>query len=142
MQRHEDYIDKHEGGLITSIKNDTDSRLTITRKRKWKEKPLYVRYKRLINNISHEKTWTWLRKENFKRKTESFQIAAQKNAMRTNQIRARIDWTQQNTKCRLYCNRDETIKYIISECSKLAKKNYKTRQFVWARWSTASFARN
>ena len=36
IQRLEDYIDKHEGGLITAIRNDTDNtmdnRMTITRK--------------------------------------------------------------------------------------------------------------
>ena len=47
--------------------------------------------------------------------------------MRTNHIKARIDKTQQNCKCRLCGNRDETINYIISECSKLAQKEYKTR---------------
>ena len=34
---------------------------------------------------------------------------------------------QQNSKCWLYGNRDETINHIISECSKLAQKEYKTR---------------
>ena len=38
----------------------------------------------------------------------------------------RIDNTQQNSKCRLYGDRDETINQIISECSKLAQKEYKT----------------
>ena len=37
----EDYIEKHEGGLITTIKNDTDNtvtkRITITRKQKGKK---------------------------------------------------------------------------------------------------------
>ena len=37
---------------------------------------------------------------------------------------ARIDKTQQN---RLCGDRDETINHIISECSKLAKKEDKTR---------------
>ena len=36
IQRLEDYIEKHEGGLITASKNDTDNRkpnrMTITRK--------------------------------------------------------------------------------------------------------------
>ena len=41
---------------------------------------------------------------------------------------ARRDKTQQNSKCRLCGDRDETIDYIISECSKLAQKEYKTRQ--------------
>ena len=38
IQRLEDYIEKHEGGLITVIRNDTDNtmynRMTITRKQK------------------------------------------------------------------------------------------------------------
>ena len=42
IQRLEDYIEKHEGGLITAIRNDTDNtktnRMTITRKQKWEEK--------------------------------------------------------------------------------------------------------
>ena len=102
--------------------------MTITRKQKWEEKQLDGRFKRLINNISHDKTWTWLRKGNFKGETESFLIAAQDNAVRTNHIKARKDKTQQNSKCRLCGDRDETINYIISECSKLAQKEYKTRQ--------------
>ena len=48
--------------MITAIRNDTenamDERMTMTRKRKWERKQLYGRFKRLINNISHDKTWT------------------------------------------------------------------------------------
>ena len=32
-----------------------------------------------------------------------------------------------NSKCRLCGDRDETINHLISECSKLAEKEYKTR---------------
>ena len=60
-------------------------------------KQLYGCFKRLINNISHDKTW--LRKGNFKRETESLLKAAQSNAVRTNHIKATIDKTQQNSKC-------------------------------------------
>ena len=42
---------------------------------KWGEKQLFVRFIQLINNISREKIWTWLRKGNFKRETESLLIA-------------------------------------------------------------------
>ena len=38
-----------------------------------------------------------------------------------------MDKMQQNGKCRLCGDRDETINHIISECSKLAQKEYKTR---------------
>ena len=131
IQRREDYIEKTQGGLITAIRNDTDNtmdnRMIITRKQKWEGKQLYGRFNRLINNISHDKTWTWLKKGNFKRETESLLIAARNNALRTDHIKARIDKTQQNSKCRLYGDRDETINHTISECSKLALKEYKTR---------------
>ena len=39
-------------------------------------KQLYGLFQRVINHISHEKTWTWLRKGNFKREIESLLIAA------------------------------------------------------------------
>ena len=97
IQRLEDYIEKHERGLIATIRNDTDNtideRMTTTRKQKWEEKQLYSRFKRLIN-ISHDKTWTWLRKGHFKRETESLRMAARNSIIRTNHIKARIDKTQ------------------------------------------------
>ena len=77
IQRLEDYIQKHDGELITAIGIETDNtmdkRMTITRKQKWEIKQLYGRFKRLINNISYEKTWTCLRKGNLKRETEYLQ---------------------------------------------------------------------
>ena len=131
IQRLEDYIEKHERVLITTIRVDMDNtineRMTTTRKQKWERKQLYGRFKRLINNISHLKICTWLRKGNLKKETESLLILAQDNARRINHIKARIDKTQQNSKCRLCGDRDETIDHIISECSKLAQKEYKAR---------------
>ena len=52
-------------------------------KQKWEENT-YGYFKRIINNISHDKTRTWLRKGNFKGETEYFLITAQNNALRTN----------------------------------------------------------
>ena len=101
--------------------------MTKTRKQKWEGKQLHGRFKRLINNISHDKNWTWLRKGNFKRETESLLMAAKNSTIRTNHIKVRIDKTQQNSKCRLCCDREETINHIISECSKLEQKEYKAR---------------
>ena len=71
-----------------------------------------------------------MRKGNVQRETESLLIAEQNNAIRTNHIKARINETQQNSKCRLCGDRDETINHIIIECSKLAQKEYKT----WHDW--------
>ena len=124
IKRLEDYIEKLEGGLFTASRNDADNmkfnRMTITRKQKWEGKQLYVRFKRLISNISHEKTWTWLRKGIFKRETKSLLITAQNNVVRSNHFKAKIDKTQQNSKYRLCGDRDETINHIISESRKIS----------------------
>ena len=114
---------KNENRYILNNNNNNNN----NRKLKWEGKQLYGRFKRLINNILHDKTWTWLRKGNFKRETESLQIAAQNSAIRTNHIKARVDKTQQNSKCRLCGERDETINHIISECSQLTQREYKAR---------------
>ena len=62
---------------------------------------------------------------NFNRETESLLIATQDSAIRTNHIKTRLDKTQQNSKCRLCVDRDETINHIISDCNKLAQRDYK-----------------
>ena len=54
-------------------------------------------------------------------------MAAQNSAIRTNHTKRRLDKTQQNNKCRLCGDKDETINHLISECSKLAQKEYKAR---------------
>ena len=72
----------------------------------------------------HQLTLAWKPR---KREIESLLIAAQNNAIRTNYIKARIDNTQQNSRCRLCGHRDETINHIIREYSKLAQKEYRTR---------------
>ena len=45
IQRLKDYIQKHDGGLITAIRNENgntmDNRMLITSKRKWEGKQLY-----------------------------------------------------------------------------------------------------
>ena len=53
IQRLEDYIEKHERGLITAIRNGTDNtiddRMTTSREQKWEKN----NFKRLIINIPH-----------------------------------------------------------------------------------------
>ena len=67
-----------------------------------------------------------LRKGNLKKETEFLLIAAQNNAVRTCYIKARIDKTQQNSRCWLCGDRDEIINHMISKCSQFAQKEYKT----------------
>ena len=49
------------------------------------------------------------------RETESLQIASQNNDIKTNYIMTRIDKTQQNSKCRLFGDKDKTVNNMISE---------------------------
>ena len=54
-------------------------------------------------------------------------MAAQEQAIRTNVIKARIDRTQEESKCRMCGRADETINHLLSECSKMAQKECKRR---------------
>ena len=80
--------------------------------------------------IAH-KTWTWLIKRNLKRETEYLLVTAQNDAIRTYCIKTKIDNKRQNRKCSLCGDIKETVNRIISESSKLAQKEYKTR-YNWA----------
>ena len=53
------------------------------------------------------------------REIEFLLIAAQKNIIRTNYVKAKIDKWQQNKRCSLCGDKDETVNHI-SERSKLA----------------------
>ena len=68
----------------------------------------------------------WIRQRNLKRETDYLLIPTKNNAIGTNHIKGERDKTQQNIRCRLCDDRDETINHIISECSKLEQKEYKT----------------
>ena len=60
-------------------------------------------------------------------------------------IKAKIDKTQQNSKCRWCGDRDETINQMKCECSKLAQKEYTTRHdkvgnvFLWESCKKSNF---
>ena len=105
MQGLEEYTKKSKERLLIAANSRcniwTNRKTTKTRKQRWKEKQLYEHFKRQIGEVAHEQTWTWLRKGNLKRETESLIIAAQNNAIRTNYIKAKIDKTQQivNVEC-------------------------------------------
>ena len=60
-----------------------------------------------------------------KRETESLSLAVQEQAIRTNSIRAYIDKSQEQGKCRMCGERDETVSHLVGERSKLAQREYK-----------------
>ena len=80
-----------------------------------------------IENISSKESWTWLVKGQLKKETEGLIMAAQTQSLRTNAIKAKIDKSQDNEKCRLCKSKEETVNHIVSGCQNLAQKEYKRR---------------
>ena len=74
-----------------------------------------------------EDWWGWLRQRYLKRTTEALIMAAQEQAIRTNNIKAKIEKTQENSKCRLCGKLEGSVKIMLNECGKLAQKEYKRR---------------
>jgi len=62
-----------------------------------------------------------------KLKREALIIAAQDQAIRTKFIKTMVDKSQNDPKCRICMQNNETINHIVSSCSKLAQKEYKRR---------------
>ena len=84
IQWLEDYIKSAEEDWLQPPGTVQTTQVTkITRKQKREEKQLCVHFKRQTSEISQEKIWTWLRKGNLKRETESLLIAAQNNTIKT-----------------------------------------------------------
>ena len=77
--------------------------------------------------MTNSKTWAWLTRGELKKETESVITAAQDQALRTNAVKAKIDKTRVDSKCRMCLNADETVGHVVCECSKLALRDYKAR---------------
>ena len=69
-----------------------------------------------------------MQKRFLKNETEGLILAAQDQALRTNAIKAKIDKSQTDSGCRLCKKVDEAISHLVSECEKLAQKEYKRRR--------------
>ena len=67
------------------------------------------------------------RKGELKKETKGMIMAAQSQSPRTNAIKARIDKSRGDAKCRMCNEKEGTIHHIVSGCSNLAQKEYKCR---------------
>ena len=56
---------------------------------------------------------------------EGILIGAQEQAIRTRSIQHRIDKVDISTLCRICSEREKSVAHIVSECGKLAQKQYK-----------------
>ena len=132
IQGLEAHVKKSQEKLIKTVNDSTDDTrtkrtTTKTKLQKQEEKRQYEYFKQQTGKFSHKKAWAWLGKGNYEREIESLMIAVQNKAIITNYMKAKIDNMQQNSKYRLCGDKDETINRLISECSKLWQKEYKTR---------------
>ena len=64
-----------------------------------KYKKLHGLFFNQIEEVPGEEKWLWLRDRSIKRKTESLIMAAQKQAITTNAIKAKPDKTQAELMC-------------------------------------------
>lgn len=114
--------------VADETKLEYKSRATKERRERWKSKPLHGQYIRDIEGkVDSVKTWDWLSAGELKKETEGLIMAAQDQALRTNAIKAKIDKTTADSKCRLCKEKEETVDHLISACSKIAQTDYKDR---------------
>ena len=107
--------------------SETKKRKKEERKRQWKEKQLHGKFLRETEEVQGEGTWGLIRKGYLKKGTEGLVLAAQEQALRTNWIKKNIDGQDISEKCRMCGKMDESIVHVITECKKLAQKEYKQR---------------
>ena len=97
-------------------------------KNKWREKRMYGQFVREIKeDINESKSWNWVKNSDLKSSTTALIFSAQEQALRTNYTKFHIDKTSESPLCRLCGIKGESISHLISECSKLAQKQYKER---------------
>jgi hypothetical protein len=99
----------------------------------WNQSALAGQYLRQTRAAKPELTWNWLRRGELKRETEGMLMAAQDQALKTNNRAARIMGENTSPKCRVCKEADETINHVVSECSMLAQREYKRRHDKVAR---------
>ena len=88
-------------------------------------------YRKFIRDIPEgtdkEKSWFWLRKRNLEIASEALICSAQEEEIRTNYVRYHIDKSIGSASCRMCGETGKTISHIVSECPKMAQREYKRR---------------
>ena len=136
--RFADVIDTND------VRSDEVKKLQVyERQQSWKEKVMYGQYDReMPESTDAKETWKWLRSAGLKIQTEALLCAAHEQALRTKYIKHDIDKSIESPLCRLCEENGETVSHIVSECKKLAQKEYKRRHDNVARLVQWHYARN
>ena len=126
------YVENAEELLLKSVQDEgllqegvTRKETLVKRERNFLSKALHPQFFQRTQELRDESSWNWLRNGTLKKETEGMIIAAQDQALRTNQIRNRIDKMEVSPMCRMCGDREETVAHIVAECKMLAQKQYK-----------------
>ena len=95
----------------------------------WPNKPLHGQFAARVNNADVDKkaTYHWLISSRLKSETEGCIIAAQDQSLFTKNYQANIMHNGTKAKCRFCADKVETIDQLVSGCSILTPREYKTR---------------
>ena len=95
-------LPEYEGPVSTAKKQKKEKR-----HKQWKEKHLHGQFVRKTEEVRIEETWGLIRTGSLKKETQGLIFAAQKQTLRTNQIRKKIDGPEVSEKCRMCGERDQ-----------------------------------
>ena len=88
-------------------------------------KLFHGQFRKATEEVRSKRSWDWLKKGYLKRETESTIVAAQDQALCTRNLRNVICGENVQSSCCVCGAPDEIVAHIVSECSKLAQKEYK-----------------
>ena len=81
---------------------------------------------RQTKEVRSDQCWVWLQNGDLKTEAGVLIVAARNQSIRIHLVKAKIDKSQEDSVCRVCGKVDESIYHIVSGCSKLAQKEYKT----------------
>ena len=120
--RLDNYVRNSHEKLVTAAREDSNEDLETEQefkqrkhcegKGRWCEKVLHSQYPRQTKDVISKESWRWLKEGNIKRETESLIFATQEQALRTNQIKAKIGQSQADDKCRMCGIANEAINHF------------------------------
>ena len=119
----ENYVQDSKERILSSARCEARERATEKdfkkqrreeRRAELEGKALHGQFFRQTREIYDPESWGWLRDGELKKETEGLMMAAQTQSLRTNTIRANIDKTQEDSKCRMCKQEEETVSHIVS----------------------------
>ena len=132
----ENYVQDSRERILSSARYEAGERVTEKdfqkrrreeRRSELQEKALHSQFFRQTREIYDPESCGLLRNGELKKETEGLIMAAPTQSLRTNTIKTNIDKTQEDPKCRMCKQKKETVSHIVSECPKLAQREYKRR---------------